>query len=330
MRKALLACCLLLAGLAARAAGPIVDAAWVAEAAKRGAIVWDVRDTTSYMRGHIPGAVNIDAAGMVLRNLNTEDFLPTPQIEKILGEGGIDPAREIVVYGGRGNAVTYFALYALNYFGAKNASAFHDGIEGWRAAGLPVATERTKLPPVKLALTPNPALAVDTKQVLASLKDPQVQIIDARTPGEFSGNDIRALRGGHIPGAVNIPYEQNWIDPDTPAKLSKKLVADNAGMSLKPQEDLRKLYAKLDPEKETIVYCQSGVRAAETATVLSTLGFRNVKIYDSSWLAYGSQIDAPAENVQFFNVGVLNMKLSAMQSRIEDLERQLAEARQKK
>lgn len=330
MRRALLACCLLLAGLAARAAGPIVDAAWVAEAAKRGAIVWDVRDTTSYMRGHIPGAVNIDAAGMVLRNMNTEDFLPTPQVERILGEGGIDPAREIVVYGGRGNAVTYFALYALNYFGAKNASAFHDGIEGWRAAGHPVATERTKLPPVKLTLAPNPSIAVETGDVLARLKDPHVQIIDARTPGEFSGNDIRALRGGHIPGAVNIPYEQNWIDPDTPAKLSKKLVADNAGMSLKPPEDLKKLYARLDPEKETIVYCQSGVRAAETATVLSTLGFRNVKVYDSSWLAYGNQIDAPAESVQFFNVGVLNMKLSAMQSRIEDLERQLVEARQKK
>jgi thiosulfate/3-mercaptopyruvate sulfurtransferase len=72
------------------------------------------------------------------------------------------------------------------------------------------------------------------------------------------------------------------------------------------------------------------VRASETATVLSKLGFRNVKVYDSSWLAYGNQVDLPAENVQFFNVGVLNMKMSAMQSRIEGLERELAEARGKK
>ncbi len=107
-------------------------------------------------------------------------------------------------------------------------------------------------------------------------------------------------------------------------------MSDNAGMSLKKGEDLKKLYAKLDPEKETVVYCQSGVRASETATVLATLGFRNVKVYDSSWLDYGSRLDAPAENVQFFNVGVLNMKLSAMQSRIEELERELAEARGKK
>lgn len=122
MKKILLACLLLVSGLAARAAGPIVDAAFVAEAAKRGAIVWDVRDTNAYMKGHIPGAVNIDAAGMVLRNMNTEDFLPTAQVEKILGEGGIDPSKEVVVYGSRGNAVTYFALYALNYFGARTRS----------------------------------------------------------------------------------------------------------------------------------------------------------------------------------------------------------------
>jgi thiosulfate/3-mercaptopyruvate sulfurtransferase len=316
--------------LTARAANPIVDAAFVAEAAKRGAILWDVREASAYARGHIPGAVNVDQVGMVLRNMNTEDFLPTPQIEKILGEAGIDPSKEVVVYGGRGNAYTYFALYTLNYFGAKNAVAFHDGIEGWRAAGNPVATERTKLPPVKLSLVPNSAIAVSTQEVLARLNKPDVQIIDARTPGEFSGNDIRALRGGHIPGATNIPYEQNWQDPDTPAKLAKKLVPDNAGMSLKSGDELKKLYAKLDPAKETIVYCQSGVRAAETATVLSTLGFRNVKVYDSSWIDYGSRLDAPAEDVQFFNVGVLNMKLSAMQSRIESLERELEEARAKR
>lgn len=171
---------------------------------------------------------------------------------------------------------------------------------------------------------------MSTQEVLARLNRPDVQIVDARTPGEYSGNDIRALRGGHIPGAINIPYEQNWIDPETPSKLSRKQVSDNAGMSLKKGEDLKKLYAKLDPEKETVVYCQSGVRAAETATVLATLGFRNVKVYDSSWLDYGSRLDAPAENVQFFNVGVLNMKLSAMQSRIEELERELAEARGRK
>ena len=90
-----------------------------------------------------------------------------------------------------------------------------------------------------------------------------MQIIDARTPAEFAGEDIRAIRGGHIPGAVNIPYEQNWVDPNTPAKLARKEVSSNAGMSLKRTADLKQLYSRFDPHKETIVYCQSGARASD-------------------------------------------------------------------
>ena len=182
---------------------------------------------------------------------------------------------------------------------------------------------------VALKLTANPAVSVSTAEVIARLKNQNVQIVDVRTPAEFLGEDIRAIRGGHIPGAVNIPYEMNWIDPETPAKLAKKQVADNSGMSLKPIEQLTALYAKLDREKETIVYCQSGARASETAGVLQHLGFKNVKVYDSSWLGYGNTLDAPANNVTFFNVGALNGRIAAMQARIEQLERELAAANKK-
>jgi thiosulfate/3-mercaptopyruvate sulfurtransferase len=144
------------------------------------------------------------------------------------------------------------------------------------------------------------------------------------------GQDIRAIRGGHIPGAINIPYEQNWVDPETRAKLARKQASSNAGMSLKPMEVLKQLYSKLDPNKETIVYCQSGTRASETAGVLQHLGFTNVKVYDSSWLGYGNTLDAPAENVTFFNVGLLNSRISALQGRIDQLEKELAEAKAKK
>jgi thiosulfate/3-mercaptopyruvate sulfurtransferase len=157
-----------------------------------------------------------------------------------------------------------------------------------------------------------------------------VQIVDARTPQEFSGEDIRAIRGGHIPGAINIPYEQNWVDPDTLVKLARRQTTSNAGMSLKPVDDLKRLYAKLDPGKETIVYCQSGARASETAGVLQQLGFTNVKVYDSSWLGYGNTLDAPAENVAFFNVGLFNSRLSALQERINQLEKELAETKGRK
>jgi thiosulfate/3-mercaptopyruvate sulfurtransferase len=153
--------------------------------------------------------------------------------------------------------------------------------------------------------------------------------VDVRTPQEFIGEDIRAIRGGHIPGAINIPYEQNWVDPETPAN-ARKQITSNAGMSLKSATDLKRLYARLDPGKETIVYCQSGARASETAGVLQQLGFTNVKVYDSSWLGYGNTLDAPADNVTFFNVGLLNSRLRALQDRLNQLERELAEAKAQK
>ena len=327
MKRLLLMLPLLFCIRAAFAADVIVDAAYVAEALKRNAIVWDVRPADAYAKGHIQGAISIGDAAKVLRDDNTEDFIATERIEKMLGAAGLDPSREIIVYGSRGTWNPYFGLYTLQYFGGHNARVYHEGIEGWTAAGRAINTEAAKLPPVALKLKVNPAVTVTTREMVARLNRPDVQIVDARTPKEFSGEDIRAIRGGHIPGAVNIPYEHNWIDPETPLKLARKQVADNAGMSLKPVADLKKLYARLDPDKETIVYCQSGARASETAGVLQQLGFKNVKVYDSSWLGYGNTLDAPANNVTFFNVGLLNSRLSAMQTRIDQLEKELAAAR---
>ena len=263
----------------ARAAA-IVDAAFVAEALKRGAIVWDVRDAAAYQRGHIAGAVNVGDALRVLRNPTTEDFIETARIEAILGGGGIDPAREIVVYSTRGHVGAYFAHFAIRYFGGQNVSVYHDGIDGWTDDKRPLETSETRLAPVTLNLAPNSAVAVSTAEMLARLQDKNVQIVDVRTRDEFAGLDVRAIRGGHVPGAVNIPYEENWVDPDTAGKLARREVANNRGMSLKSDADLRSLYSRLDANKETIVYCQSGVRSAETAAVLGKLGFRNVKVYD--------------------------------------------------
>jgi thiosulfate/3-mercaptopyruvate sulfurtransferase len=112
-------------------AAAIIDAAFVAEALKRGAIVWDVRDTAAYQRGHIAGAINVGDALRILRNPTTEDFIETASIEAILGDGGIDPAREIVVYSTRAHVGAYFAHFAIRYFGGQNVSVYHDGIDGW-------------------------------------------------------------------------------------------------------------------------------------------------------------------------------------------------------
>ena len=146
---------------------------------------------------------------------------------------GLDPHREIIVYGSRGTWNPYFGLYTLQYFGGSNVRVYHDGIEDWAAAGRAISLDAAQLPPVALKLEINPTVAVTTKEMVARLNDPNVQIVDARTPQEFIGEDIRAIRGGHIPGAINIPYEQNWIDPETPAKLARKQTNNNGGMSLK-------------------------------------------------------------------------------------------------
>lgn len=325
------ACCLVLAwcasALAQAQSGAIVDHTYVAEAARRGAIIWDTRSPAEYRQGHIPGAINIGDTNLVLRNPNTEDFIPQAQIEKLLGEAGIDPQAEIVIYSARAATNAYFGHYTVQYFGGTRSKVYHDGMDGWRAAGQPVSLAGHSRAPVALKLTPRAANGVSTADVVARLKNPDVQLIDVRTPREFAGDDIRAIRGGHIPGAINIPYEQNWVDADAALKLSRRQVADNAGMSLKPRDALKALYGKLDPAKETVVYCQSGVRAAETATVLAELGFTNVKVYDSSWLGYGNSLELPANNAVFLNVGALNGRIGAMQNRIEALEKELAAAR---
>ena len=305
----------------------IVDTRYVADAVDRGAILWDVRSERDYARAHIPGAVNAGAAGSVLRDDNREDYLPTPQIGKILGDAGIDLNKEIIAYGTKGDPSAYFALVTVRHFGGKAARVYHGGLDDWTAAGLPIRSEPTRLAPVTLKLKETPGVTATTDEVITKLNERNVQILDVRTEAEYKGEDIRAIRGGHIRGAINIPYEENWLDPETPAKLAARKVNSRDGMALKSLDALKALYAKLDPKKETIVYCQSGVRASQTATVLRDLGFKDVKVYDSSWLGYAGRLDAPAENVTFANIGRLNGRIRSLEYRIQWLERELAASR---
>ena len=125
--------------------------------------------------------------------------------------------------------------------------------------------------------------------------NPGVQFVDVCRLGEFNGDESETLHGGHIPGAVHIPYNEQLVDPDAPRKIMAKETKDASGMALKARAALRKLYAGLDPRKETIVYCHTGIRAAMTAAVLARLGFHSVRLYHASWLEYGNQPDAAVE-----------------------------------
>ena len=307
-------------GAAWAQSGTIVDLQYVKAAQQRGAIIWDVRASNQYLEGHIPGAINFGDIGTVLRDPNREDFIDLAEINAIFNKAGLDIYKEIVVYGSRGNPYSYFGLFTIHYFGGKQAKVFHDGIDGWADAGLPIEKTSSTLGSINIQLAPQENLVVSNEQMRKLYNNQSVQVVDARTFNEFKGNDIRAIRGGHIPGAVSIPYEQNWKDPATGSKLAKKEVKTNAGMSLKTKDELNALYAKLDPNKETVVYCQSGVRAAETATVLQNLGYKNVKIYDSSWLGWASHLASPVADETYLNVGMLNARIAAMQNKINELE----------
>lgn len=306
----------------------VVDTPYVEQALKRGAIVWDARDARDYQEGHIPGAVNIGFVGDLFRDPNREDPPSAAAASKIFGGAGMDVAgKEVIVYTNKGDAFAYYGARMLEYYGGSHAKVYHGGIEDWRAAGKPVTRQPAKLGPVALALSAEGRGAVSTKEVIDRARAGNVQLLDVRTPKEFSGEDIRAIRGGHIVGAVNIPYEQNWKDPATPAKLAARQVNNRDGMALKSTEELKALYARLDPAKETIVYCQSGVRASESAAVLRQLGFSNVKVYESSWLGYAGVLSAPADNEVFVNVGALNGRIASLQNRVKELESEVARLR---
>ncbi len=310
------------------AAQIVMDTAQVERAAKAGALIWDARDAGEYAKGHLPGAVNIGNVADVFRDANREDPPSAAVAAGLFGDAGMDIlGREVIVYTRKGDPYAYYGARMVEYYGGRHAKVYHGGLDDWRAAGHPVEMAPVKLAAVKLALTTEGRGAMGNKELVERVRSGSAQILDTRTVKEFRGEDIRAIRGGHVPGAVNIPYEDNWQDPASASKLASKQVATRDGMSLKPREDLVKLYAKLDPSKETIVYCQSGVRASETAAVLRDLGFKDVKVHEPSWLGYAGVLSAPVENEVFVNVGSLNARIGDLQGRVKELEGELAKMR---
>jgi thiosulfate/3-mercaptopyruvate sulfurtransferase len=116
------------------------------------------------------------------------------------------------------------------------------------------------------------------------LDDPEVVVLDVRTPAEFAGDDVRAARGGHIPGAVNM----DWT-----------LAIDRGrNLRLKPEGDLRRMLEELGvtPDKEVIVHCQTHHRSAHTYMVLKSLGYPRIRGYDGSWSEWGNDQNTPIES----------------------------------
>lgn len=312
----------------ALAAEVIVDTAYVAKQKDRpGVVLLDTRSEKAYRADHIPGAISLGANGaaQVLRDVNAR-VLPVKTLEKILGDAGVSRDQEIIVYGTKGETGMSVPFWILEYLGAEKVRAYWGGIDDWKAAKHPVASEGRTLPPARFVAKVRSERYASTEFVRASLKKAAVQIVDARTPREFSGDDIRSIRGGHIPGAVLIPFEQNWVDPEAAKKLAERKVRDRDGMALKDAAALRDLYKGLDPKKEVVAYCQTGTRSTLTYLVLRSLGFEKVRNYDDSWIIWGARLELPVDSATYFDFVKVNgalKRLEALEKDHEEFDRAL-------
>ncbi|MDA8087514.1 MAG: sulfurtransferase [Nitrospiraceae bacterium] len=258
---------------------PLVDSAWLAKN-KDKVIIVDVRNKGAYEAGHIPGAVNIPVND--LQSKPDAILYPVKKLDMILGEDGLNLGSDVVLCGA-GREMAYLEYWMLDYLGMKRIHVLNGGIEAWKGE---VSTAAKKLPPTTFKAKPDPGKYATTGYVRSHLHKPGVVILDVRTPGEYMGTDVRSLRGGHIPGAINMNYAHNF---------------ERGTTVLKPVSELARIYSRLSKKKEFITYCQTGTRAANAYFVLRMLGFHRVRNYDASWIVWGSDVSLPADDVSYFN-----------------------------
>ena len=292
-----------------------------------GVVLIDTRSEGDYKKGHIPGAINLGGKGAAkeLRDVDAR-ILAVKKYEEILGKAGIGREDEIITYGTKGDTGPTVAFWILEYLGAPKAKVYHGGYDDWTAAKQPITNEERKLAAKVFGAKPRPELLATTDYVKANLKNPKVQILDVRTKKEYSGDDIRALRGGHIAGSINISYEEAWADPEAAKKFAEKKAPNRDGMALKDPTALKELYKGLDPKKEIVALCQTGTRSTQTYAVLRELGFQKVRNYDDSWIVWGSDRNLPVENVSYFDF----VKVNAAMKQLEALEKRVAALEPKK
>jgi len=245
----------------------------------------DLCDPFGHAAGHIPGAIHLDYAGLVRVNPPAMGLLPEEaQLSAVLSRIGLTPDRHVIAYDEEGNGRAGRLLWTLAALGHERVSLLNGGIHAWDAAGGPLETSFRHPPHSDYrARITNPNVVADKDHVLARLGQPDTTLLDTRTPAEYAGLDVRAARGGHIPGAVNL----NWTDAMDPARQ----------LRLQPAPVLRKLLERrgITPDKEIIVYCQTHHRSAHTYWVLRYLGYPQVRGYAGAWSEWGNDPSLPVE-----------------------------------
>jgi thiosulfate/3-mercaptopyruvate sulfurtransferase len=270
----------------------LVDTQWVAghlSDPKVKIVEVDV-DTSAYDTGHIKGAIGLDWR-KDLQARPIRDLLPRDEFEALLSSKGISSDDTVIVYGDNNNWFAAWFLWNLKYYGHKDVRLINGGRKKWQDEGRELVTDAPTIKPTTYkAGQPDKSIRVLRDQVLADLGKAGVVLVDVRSPKEFSGELLApenlpqegAQRGGHIPGAKNIPWAQAVRDDGT----------------FKPAEELRELYGSkgVTADKDVIAYCRIGERSSHTWFVLQyLLGYPKVRNYDGSWTEWGSLIAAPIE-----------------------------------
>ncbi|MFZ4573623.1 MAG: sulfurtransferase [Phycisphaerales bacterium] len=251
-------------------------------------------DPQQYKAGHIPGAIGLDWA-KDLQDPVRRDVPSADALAALLGGRGVSADHTIVLYGDSSNWFAAYGFWLLKYYGHRDVRLLDGGRSKWLGDNsLPFTAEATRLQPVHYAIgTPDPSVRAFVADALAASthaaqRDGLAQLVDVRSPDEFSGKVIAppgmtetAQRGGHIPGATSVPWAS----------------AVNQDGTFKSASELRDLYVEakgLRADVPTLAYCRIGERSSHTWFVLKyLLGFENVRNYDGSWTEYGSMIGVP-------------------------------------
>ncbi|MDE2816609.1 MAG: sulfurtransferase [Chloroflexota bacterium] len=246
-------------------------------------------DTTAYETGHIAGAVDWGWQSD-LNDPVRRDLIGKEDLEELLGQSGITPDTTVVLYGDNNNWFAAFALWILKIYGHKDARLMNGGRVKWEAEDRPLTEDIPYVAQASYtAQDPDTALRVFQGDVQERLSNPNVGLVDVRSPQEFTGEILAppglpetAQRGGHIPGAANIPWASAVADDGT----------------FKSPDELGEIYGGkgIVPDKEIVTYCRIGERSSHTWFVLKyLLGYPDVRNYDGSWTEWGSMIGVPIE-----------------------------------
>ena len=248
-------------------------------------------DILLYDVGHIPGAVKIDWHAD-LNDPVERDYINKTQFAALMARLGISNDTTVIFYGDKNNWWATYAYWVFQLFGHTNAKIMDGGRMKWVAEGRPLTREVPIYPPTTyIAQNRNDALIRAFRDdVLAHVKA-GLPLVDVRSPGEYKGELLHmadypqegALRGGHIPGAQNVPWAR----------------AANPDGTFKSAAELRAIYEEeqgLKPTDDVIAYCRIGERSSHTWFVLTQLlGYESVRNYDGSWTEWGNSVRLPIE-----------------------------------